>query len=120
MYIYIYIYIHIYICIYVYIYMYICIYIYIYIYIYILGWPLANGKKIKKTNLTVPPFEVVLIIIKRICAKNFDDCIVFRGVPQALKFNIENAMACIMSQGYFREISFSSWNNMVDKGHGMQ
>lgn len=92
----------------------------VYIYIYILGWPLANGGKMKVTNLTVPPFEVVPIIIKKICAKYFDDCIIFRGVPQALKFNIENAMACITSQVYFREISFSSWNNMVDKGHGMQ
>src|SRR6218665_63232 len=85
-----------------------------------LGWPLANGEKIKVTNLTVPPFEVVPIIIKRICAKYFDDCIIFRGVPQALKFKIENAMACITSQVYSREISFSSWNNMVEKGHGMQ
>ena len=57
---------------------------------------------------------------KKIRAKYFDDCIIFRGVPQALKFNIENAMACITSQVYFREISFSLWNNMVDKGHGMQ
>ena len=53
------------------------------------GWPLANVEKIKVTNLTVPPFEVVPIIIKRICAKYFEDCIIFRGVPQALKFNIE-------------------------------
>ena len=82
------------------------------------GWLLANGEEIKVNNLTVPPFEVVPIIIKRICAKYFDDCIIFKGVPQALKFNIENAMACITSQVYFREISFSSWNNMVDKGHG--
>jgi len=34
-------------------------------YIYILGWPLANGRKMKVTNLTVPPFEVVPIIIKK-------------------------------------------------------
>ena len=80
----------------------------------------GNGGKMKVTNLTVPPFEVVSIIIKRTCAKYFDDCIIFKGVPQALKFNIENAMACITPQVYFREISFSSWNNMVDKGHGMQ
>src|SRR6218665_50241 len=77
---------------------YIYIYIYIYKHIYILGWPLDNGGKIKETNLTVPPFEVVPIIIKKICAKYFDDCIIFRGVPQALKFNIENAMACITSE----------------------
>ena len=42
------------------------------------------------------------------------------SVPQALKFNIENAKACITSQVYFREISLFSWNNMVDNGHGMQ
>src|SRR6218665_2008614 len=72
-----------------------------------LGWPLANGGKMKVTNLTVPPFEVVPIIIKKFCAKYFDDCIIFRGVPQALKFNIENTMACITSPVYFREISFS-------------
>src|SRR6218665_1168860 len=106
---------------YIYIYKYIYIYIYLYILLLLLlGWPLANGKKIKVTNLTVPPFDVVSIIIKRSCAKYFDDCIVFRGVPQALKFNIENAMACITSQVYFREISCSSLNNMVDKSHGMQ
>src|SRR6218665_3315479 len=31
---------------------------------------------------------------KKISAKYFDGCIIFRGVSQALKFNIENAMAC--------------------------
>src|SRR6218665_3445188 len=86
------------------------LYVYICMIVYncILGWPLANGGKMKVTNLTVPPFEMVPIIIKKIRAKYFDDCIIFRGVPQALKFTIENVMACITSQVYFRKISFSS------------
>src|SRR6218665_1975666 len=69
----------------------------------VLGWPLANGEKIKVTNLTVPPFEVVPIIIKWISAKYFDDCIIFRGVPRALKFNIENVSRhkCIFKKSRF-------------------
>ena len=57
-------------------------------------------------NLTVPPFEVVPIIIKRICAKYFDDCIIFRGVPQTLKFNIENAMVVSHHKCIFKKSRF--------------
>ena len=45
-------------------------------------------------------------IIKKICAKYFAECIIFRGVPQALKFNIENAMACITSKFIFKKSRF--------------